>query len=61
MEPEKMAEDDQPWYAMFLNITLTQVAIVISFGLIIALMIATFNVVMSTGAIHFNDIDLDLD
>lgn len=56
-EPDEMPEDG-PWWGFLQNITLTQVAIVASFSLIIALMIATFNVVMGVGAIHFNDIDL---
>eukprot|EP00887_Chlorella_sp_A99_P000659 scaffold5.g659.t1 len=50
MQPAVIKED--PWWS---KITLTQVAIVLSFATTISLMFVTFFFVLGTGAIHFND------
>lgn len=57
-DPEDMSVDEAPWWSFLQNVTMSQVVIVLSFTTIIALMIGTFNVVFSVGAVHFNDIDL---
>ena len=51
-EPE---DNGEPWWMFFKYITTTQVVIALSFSLIILLMLATFNVVLRSGGISFND------
>jgi hypothetical protein len=51
--PTPYPADDTPW---FKQITLTQVVIALSFVFVIALMIATFFVVLKMGAIRLNDV-----
>merc|ERR1719235_495940 len=46
-------DNDRPWWQP--QITITQVAIALSFSLLVVLMLATFSVVLNSGAIRFND------
>ena len=48
----RFPQDTAPWWS---EITLTQVVIILSFTTIIALMIATFFVVVKVGAVRFNE------
>jgi len=46
-------DKDRPWWQP--QITLTQVVLALSFSLLVVLMLATFSVVLKSGAIRFND------
>ena len=46
-------DNDRPWWQP--QITITQVVIALSFSLLVVLMLATFSVVLNSGAIRFND------
>jgi hypothetical protein len=50
--PAALLQDTAPWWS---KVTTTQIVIVLSFTTIIALMISTFFLVLSTGAIRFNE------
>ena len=45
--------DERPWWQP--EITLTQVVLAFSFSLLIVIMVATFSIVLGSGAISFND------
>jgi len=47
--------EDEPWWGFVKQLKTAQIVTVISFTLIILLMLATFKVVLGSGAIHFND------